>query len=840
TKTGIGGAKISYGNGRDNGLLIAGTDGAAVIPVNYEDLVRVKATADGYAEESASFLASAEGASLYMKKASVAAREGGAAFAAPEKTSIEVSIWTDDGNSPEGTVRAYECSTSALLSNARIGVDGIARMYNVSADTSVYFNVEADGYVAWSGTCESIYEGLNPFDVTLAAKTADNSAEGTLRIADENGNLTSADIVILSPPRTIYRKFSCSGECLLDLPARSVFYASLSASGRVPVASDFFVAGEDVNVIIPKATAENSAFLTIIAKDEGSQRPIEGALAAVYDVDGLYLGEARKTDADGRARFGPLLKGRVYEVDAVYYEATAGDYAELPADAEAVLELDAFWGTLSLTAVAADTEKPISALFTVAQGEDESSCRPPCVLRANAFDEAKITASANGYFDYSASETLEPREKKSHEASLIPKGSNISRSDTFVRFDGLFEANGSEAKKIYANGTYLARLFLSPAEGSNESGIALRIGDEGNVSGFGISGYAPAPSQAEKSGWYEPTSVGVCTDLTPDRAKPQAGLYKWAELRFAGSSSRTITFTIKAGRNGTAEEELRLYYRAYSVKAGDFLRVPSDDELGDSENAETKAGCYAYSDSAIYAIERGVAAKPSPTPTPSPSPSPSPTPAPQFTRNGTVWLEGGKIRTDFSEIRMQADSVLPGDAVPLNLSGTRDCEVQYAIRGLDEKCFEYDGERALLVFKANEMSSACGLYANGNNTKPDATMVFSTPCLSGTTDVPIIVDFADAESTFAEPFSVTPGDSTAKLFYLISEMQADRRMRADYSELAKDANGTVNASSNATKGVTGNIYFDGAEARAGAWAGPDKLTITENNATVRDYNYAKL
>ncbi|MFH0834798.1 MAG: carboxypeptidase-like regulatory domain-containing protein [Candidatus Micrarchaeota archaeon] len=841
TKAGIEGAKISYENGRDTGLLIAGTDGAAVIPVNYEDLVRVRAEADGYAEESAAFLASPEGASLYLKKASVAAREGGAAFAAPETTSVEVSVWTDDGgDASKGIVRAYECSTSALLSSAATAADGIARIYNVSADTSVYFNVEADGYVAWSGTCESIFEGLNPFDVHLNAKTADNSAEGTLRVADENGNLTSADVVILSPPRTVYRKFSCSGECLLDLPANSIFYASVSASGRVPAVSDFFVSGEDANVIVPMATAGNSAALTIIARDGNSGLPIEGALAAVYDSDGLYLDEAKKTGTDGRARFGPLLKGREYEADAVYYEALASEYVTLENDTEVALELDAFWGILNFTAVAADTGKPTGALFTVSQGEDESSCSSPCVLRANAFAEAKITAEANGYLDYSASETLKPREKKDHEASLIPKGSNISRSDTFVRFDGLFEANGSEAKKIYANGTYIGRLFLSPAEGSNESGIALRVGDEGNVSGFGISGYAPAPSSAEKSGWYEPTSAGVCTDLTPDRAKPQAGLYKWAELRFRGSGARTVTFTIRAGKNGTSEDELRLYYRAYSVKAGDFLRIPSDDELDDSENAETKAGCYAYSDSAIYAIERGKAAKPSPTPTPSPSPSPSPSPTPQFTKNGTVWLEGGKIKTDFLEIRMQADSILPGDAVPLNLSGTGDCEVQYAIRGADEKCFEYDGENALLIFKSNEMNPACGLHANGNSTKLDATMVFSTPCLSGTTDVPIIVDFAEAESTFAEPFSVTPGDSTAKLFYLISEMQAERRMRADYSELAKDANGTVNASSNATTAASGEISFDGAEAKAAAWPGPNKLTITENNATVREYNYAKL
>ncbi|PIO06071.1 hypothetical protein COT29_02765 [Candidatus Micrarchaeota archaeon CG08_land_8_20_14_0_20_59_11] len=838
TNAGIEGAKISYENGRDSGLLVAGTDGAAIIPVNYEDLVRVKVEADGYAEERASFLASAEGASVYLKKLSVVAAEGGAAFAAPEKTSIEVSIWTDDGGASKGIVRAYECSTSALLSSAMIDERGIGRIHNVSAESSVYFNVEADGYLPWSGTCESITEGANYFDVHLAAKTADNSAEGTLRVADEHGNRTAADVVVLSPPRTIYKKFSCSGECLLDLPARNVFYVSLSAEGRVPAISDFFVSGEDVNVIIPKATAENSAFLTIIAEDENSGRPIEGALAAVYDSDGMYLAEAKKTDADGRARFGPLLRERTYEADAVYYEALANEYVTLENDAEAVLELDAFWGNLNLTAVAADTGKPVSALFTVAQGEDESSCRAPCTLRVNAFAEAKITAEADGYLDYSAAETLAPREKKAHEAALIPLGSNTTRSETFLRFDGLFEANGSEAKKIYANGTYRGRFFLMPAEGSNASGIALRVGDEGNVSGFGIADYAPSPSRAEKSAWYEPTSAGVCTDLSPERAKPQAGLFKWAELRFAGSGSRTITFTIKAGKNGTAEEELRLYYRAYSVKNGKVLRVPEDGELEENENVETKAGCYAYSESAIYPIERGKAAKPSPTPTPSPSPSPSP--VAQFTKNGTVWLEGGRVRMDFEEIHMQADSILPGDALPLNLGGSEDCEIQYAIRGADENCFDYDDANALLIFKANEMNPSCGISAAGNASAPDATMVFSSACVSGTTSVPIVVDFAEAESVFVEPFSVTPGDSTAKLFYVISEMQAERKMKADYSERAAVANATENATANITKTITGNVLFDGAEARAAAWPGPDKLTITEGNATVREYNYEKL
>ncbi|VVB68391.1 Carboxypeptidase regulatory-like domain protein [Candidatus Norongarragalina meridionalis] len=841
TKKPIEGARITYENGRDSGLLIAGTDGAAIIPVNYEDLVRVKTMADGYAEESAAFLASPAGASLYLKKASVVAQEGGAAFAAPETTSIEISIWTDDSGTASGIVRAYECSTNALLSSTPVGEAGIADIYNVSAGSSVYINVEADGYVAWSGTCESIYEGKNSFDVHLNAKTADNSAEETLRVADENGNLTSADVVILSPPRTIYKKFSCSGECLLDLPSKSVFYVSVSAESRVPAVSDFFVSGENVNIIIPKATKENSAVLTVTVKDEGSGRPVEGALTAIYDSDGLYLGDARKTDAEGKARFGPLLKERVYEADAAYFEAIASSYADLPADAEVVLEMDAFGGTLNLTAVALDTGRGLPALFTVKQGTDEQSCRAPCVMRVNAFAEARITAEANGYLDYSASETLEPREKKSHEAALIPLGSNISRSETFLRFDGLYETNGSKTTKIYANGTYRARFFLSPAEGSNASGIALRVGDEGNVSGFGISGYTPSPSQAEKSGWYEPTATGICTDLSPDRTKPQQGLLKWVALQFDGAGSKTITFTIKAGRNGSAEEELRLYYRAYSDKNGKLLRIPSDDELGDAENVETKAGCYAYSESAIYKIERAAAAKPSPTPSPSPSPSPSPTPA-QFTSNGTVWLEGGRIRTDFEEIRMQADSILPGDALPLNMSGGADCEIQYAIRGLDEKCFNYDGEKAMLIFKAKELDTTCGISATGNTTKPDAKMVFSSACVSGATEVPIIVDFAESESAFVEPFSVTPGDSTAKLFYLISEMQAERRMKADYTEaIAINVTGNASANAtNATKSTTGNIFFEEAGAKAAAWAGPDKITITEGNETLREYNYEKL
>ncbi|MFH0835687.1 MAG: hypothetical protein V1834_00820, partial [Candidatus Micrarchaeota archaeon] len=192
-----------------------------------------------------------------------------------------------------------------------------------------------------------------------------------------------------------------------------------------------------------------------------------------------------------------------------------------------------------------------------------------------------------------------------------------------------------------------------------------------------------------------------------------------------------------------------------------------------------------------------------------------------FTPTAEFRVENGEVKASVAEIVFQIDSVLPGDAVPIDLSSIQGCALTHEFTGETRNCFTLDKVKGRIYFKSNDFGTNCPIKVNGNTLPAQITGELVIGCAPNKNLVlPIKVKTTNYESFVVDPRRLSPGDDSVKIIYLTSEKQVGARV----IELT---------------GFNDLVGLSEAETKAIAWH-DDSLTMVEDGTQLAQRLYNRI
>lgn len=362
-------------------------------------------------------------------------------------------------------------------------------------------------------------------------------------------------------------------------------------------------------VLLEKATAENSQSLTVTVIDEYGN-PVEDTRLRLKKPDGTVVGSEIVTGANGVAVFERVQEGDYY----VYaYKPGYGEDTSLPITLserlENTLEIELRIGTGSLEiSVLDESLQPVAGANIKVVNFFTHSTIAEEITGADGFNRIDVRADkfvyvvveASGYMPYT---TIPIQMVKDN---TIEVEANLVRdiSEFKLEFIGLFVGEELVRDSLNSGQRYKAKFKLTMPKGSTftEAGVHIRTGAEDSEimerDSLYIADATSAYKQILKGTSYNPPT-GYATDaehLTTGNAKwvnmiidnPSQGIYEIeAEIQVS-----------EAARRGSI---LDLWYRAWG-KAGGYVRYPEDRVLGTSESVGEKQALYAQAKNVKYTV----------------------------------------------------------------------------------------------------------------------------------------------------------------------------------------------------------------------------------------------
>ncbi|PIO06615.1 hypothetical protein COT29_00310, partial [Candidatus Micrarchaeota archaeon CG08_land_8_20_14_0_20_59_11] len=262
---------------------VTGVDGyvefAGLAP---EKTLTIKITKDGY-EVVERRLRVADDNSLTVTMTSAEAPEGGVLeipeeeeewTAAPDEETLNAKLVVlardakDNSVLISGTATVYDADTGVELTTIAIaGGTGVAE--GLEADTGVYVNIQADGYVPYDGSSSPItlVSGSNTLPPAFLTKAGAGTSSGTsITVKDAASGLPlgGATMQIFVPGGSSMITTALtdsSGSVSIELASGS-YYARATKAGYFTGFSSPFIAGESVYVQLTIATPDTSTGLT--------------------------------------------------------------------------------------------------------------------------------------------------------------------------------------------------------------------------------------------------------------------------------------------------------------------------------------------------------------------------------------------------------------------------------------------------------------------------------------------------------------------------------------------------------------------------------------------------
>ncbi|MBI5224309.1 hypothetical protein HY989_00400 [Candidatus Micrarchaeota archaeon] len=189
-----------------------------------------------------------------------------------------------------------------------------------------------------------------------------------------------------------------------------------------------------------------------------------------------------------------------------------------------------------------------------------------------------------------------------------------------------------------------------------------------------------------------------------------------------------------------------------------------------------------------------------------------------FASEVKIDLVDGKLQVANSKIKMQIDSLLPADAIPIKFDGAGKCTALYEIvAGSTKPC--YSIENNVLVFRGSELSQNCPLKSVGDNALGDNSAKLKVVCTAvGLNPIELPIEVSVKKLPF-KAVSMLPrqiSGSASKLFHIISQKQVPK----DYT--MEDL----------------QIEFQNSDASSFAWSGAGTLELREEDTPVESITYS--
>ncbi|NYZ75414.1 hypothetical protein H0O03_04110 [Candidatus Micrarchaeota archaeon] len=645
--TPISGALVSYSSpsrGGDRGSKYTDSTGQAVLGLSTLDqILMLTVTAEGYVDGSKAAQARTATVEVALVQASATSFDtsgdstGGSTYgdyndySTPFPVSVRIFVKDQNDNGVSSTVTLYDDETGEPLDSDKQSTGVFYFEDAVDSGTSVYAVVQpedAEAFVPQTTDAQTATsDGDLEFNVVLEARTVETSRDVSVVVKDDEGNPVQYASVTLYSDSTN----SLIGSQAADEEGNASFvisssfelgsfYATASASGFLP-ANLLITSSSSAMVLHPLLAGNNAAFDVEVTDPDGLT--VSGAKVSLVDGDGRFFGAPTiETDFSGLAGFNEMPVGVNLHAKARYHNqyGTSDVFTLSAADEERIVSLTLSYATgkteFSVYDVA--TLKPIDGAIVEIDyvREPSGSCitsQGACSIDsvvANREYVARVTAS--GYAAFSSDSFAATAESTLKKSFYLVPSALANQTSIFLAQVTDEQGNDVTANEMLSKGGYYtARLVANFPSTNEKQGVFVRVGDKQNVAEenvyFTAVDYTPQelgqPTLAKGVSYKE--SSDASTDLlnSPEAGKP----FKWAYVEYQGLSG-TVELSARVFIKPTArsqEDQVKLYYRAWSQTGLVFDRAPRDDILGTAQTGGGKDFLYAKSNSKSYAITDG-------------------------------------------------------------------------------------------------------------------------------------------------------------------------------------------------------------------------------------------
>ncbi|MFH1224882.1 MAG: hypothetical protein V1676_03685 [Candidatus Diapherotrites archaeon] len=390
---------------------------------------------------------------------------------------------------------------------------------------------------------------------------------------------------------------------------RGKYYASATAEGFI--ASDEteidladVKAGETVNVelALEKCTPQKCGLLKVKVIDEDSLK-VQNAEVSLFNAEtGFWAKEYGKkaTDVNGAVEFANVRAGKYYALAQKYPATGQSEHYDVDPNAtgnEIIVNMVIGNGTLRVEVTDVDNAPvPFADVEIKTQGGEELGTIPALAngIMSREFKADKsvyVVVRKEGYTTFTSTPVqIFPDRVETISAKLEEE---ILGDRAKVELLGIFEGS-KEMENLSAGKKYTIKMRLRvPSEGGfDEVGLHVRTGTENLAEKDKIYiNWVNAPYSTVLKGSTYNAPLGNADgteEITNGDAKwasivwgePEAGIYN-ADIEVRVRSETTRGFL------------LPFYYRAWSLKNGEYLRDPQDDALGSAAETAEKGALYA-------------------------------------------------------------------------------------------------------------------------------------------------------------------------------------------------------------------------------------------------------
>ncbi|MCX6768065.1 MAG: carboxypeptidase-like regulatory domain-containing protein [Candidatus Micrarchaeota archaeon] len=533
----------------------------------------------------------------------------------PEYGKLVVSVADEKQKPLDATVYVYDAESGAELRNKKAS-KGVASFSDIEVGTRVTVAVKLSGYLPYPDSKDEdnevyISDETVTKDITLKKTTPANSAETVITVEDDSGNPVAGATAGIYIPNELApveeNKTDSRGKFAANLSLGVPYYAVAfkAKAGLLPNASLAFSAGEKFTLTLSKATADNSAKLTVNTTDE-YLKPLR-AVAKVFTEFGQPITDAADTGKAGVAVFDSLPRGWTVVAMASSGEKYGSEKATLSGSSQKVdIVLDVHYANLTLSAADALTGSELPAAAGPAfrvywKNALSAECSGQnCTADVKSETEIVVEARATGYFPANWTVKAEAGKSTRMQVTLVP---TTITSDSLVTFNGIYEKGKTIAGKI-AEGTplvrgrsYMAQATLFVKGGADEGGLIARTSEW-------IVSHLPSGSLVPfTAGTAAPAQACSGTDLWDTSTRSYSRPAKWISLK-TPTKGTTVTFTLEISVDPLGKaDNFMLELASFAKSAGKWSRNPFDPVLGVAESAGAKGWCQAQATQFNYSIK---------------------------------------------------------------------------------------------------------------------------------------------------------------------------------------------------------------------------------------------
>ncbi|MFH0971830.1 MAG: carboxypeptidase-like regulatory domain-containing protein [Candidatus Micrarchaeota archaeon] len=564
-----------------------GKDGLAVLDVPADRAMNLIIFRADYDEEKFSLPAKNKKGEYQVKLRRSTGGPTASYQATFEFGTLRVSVKSQQGDSLDADVHLFSAQADEEMASVTAS-SGKASFPNLMTGSKFYVKVFMEGYSDYDGRLNPAEIGKNnEIQVTMRKGIL---VAGKLKVftIDEDGNEIPAKVQLLAGDGMVSEKQS-TGETTLDLAQLSAldgFRLAAFASGMLPAISETYSANsipEEVTLVLASATYENSAILAISTKGKAGGQLGSVAVRVYSEAEGLIA--AATSDSYGSAEF-TLGKDAGYALIGEYGREKGSASLVLSEDKSVPLFIGAAVEQMKVGARNALTEEPVDATFYVLYDDAtfDSCFGSSCDVFAKSLLQTTLKVTADGYFDKNT--IIVPSGDGSEKiVDMVPEDLH----ETYVKFLGIFDSIGREAKEAMPGEPYYAKILLA-APSAEKLGAYFRVGKEGKAGDdiVHIDGYAAIPSATAMS---KATTFSATSDCNDENSG--SGQYKWMNLEFAQAAEQEVMFKFTLAAKAERDTELPFYYRGYAVKNSEYFRMPADTALGTQESTTAVNWCHA-------------------------------------------------------------------------------------------------------------------------------------------------------------------------------------------------------------------------------------------------------